>query len=118
MDIGYTDVSMADRTWVPENEGEERKPFVLRVPVSLLRKMKAAAEAETVVRKREVTVTSMVVQALKDHYAEYEKDHGPLPPPSSRDDDTKKSKRGAKTKTPPSKAIVEYAAAVAKKRGH
>lgn len=79
MDIGYTE-AMAEREYVEDDRADKREPFILRVPVPLLAKMKAAAEAETKLRGREQTVTSMVLKALKDHYAQYEKDYGALPP--------------------------------------
>jgi hypothetical protein len=121
MDLGYIDaVAAADRKWVSDDHVEVKKPFVLRLPVSLLNKMKAAAEAESIVAGREKTVTEMVTIALTDHYADYEADHGGLPPPTvpySDKDEPKKRKPGAVSRVPPSKAIRDYAAAVAKKRG-
>lgn len=118
MDFGYTDGSMADRTYVSEDadKRKKRRPFVLRVPERLLAKMKASAEAETIARDREVTITEMVLEALEGHYEAYEKDYGVLPPPTSREGDgKKKAKRGARPKVEPSRAIVEYAAGLAKK---
>lgn len=115
MDIDYAGAAMADRTWAPEPEKEEREGFALRSPKSLLARARAAAEAESLVREHlkrpgEVSINGMIVLALQQFLDAYEKEHGALP---SAKPAPKKASDPAPESSP---AMAKYAAAVAKKR--
>lgn len=114
-DIDYVGAAMADRTWAPEPEKEEREGFALRAPKSLLARARAAAEAETLVREHlkrpgEVSINGMVVLALTQFLDAYEKEHGALPAAKAA------PKRPSDPENDSSPMMVKYAAGVAKKR--
>lgn len=104
--------------WSPEPEGEERDGFNLRIPRSLLAKVRAAAEVESKVwraqgKHGDVSVNGLIVFALKRYFAEYEKAHGELALPADR---TTKGWAKAVADKGYLEKLEKYASGIAKKR--
>lgn len=120
-EVGYGVAALDTPPLSPEPDQGEAESLTIRAPAGLLRRARAAAEAESRAlglqsRPGKVTLNGMLVHALKHFFAAYEKENGTLPEPTPAL--KAKKKRGDKAaKDEHSPEIEKYAAAIAKKRG-